>query len=61
VVGVVRYELEKMVVATVLLVVVMAEESFLEERVIAVVVRDELEKMVVAIGAMKEGVLAGLE
>jgi hypothetical protein len=29
--------------------------------VIAVVVRDELEKMVVAIGAMKEGVLAGLE
>jgi hypothetical protein len=60
VVVVVMDELEKMVVATVLLVV-KAEESFLEERVIAVVVRDELEKMVVAIGAMKEGVLAGLE
>jgi hypothetical protein len=51
VVVVVRDELEKMVVATVLLVV-KAEENFLEERVIAVVV---------AIGAMKEGVLAGLE
>jgi hypothetical protein len=51
IVVVVMDELEKMVVATVLLVV-KAEENFLEERVIAVVV---------AIGAMEEGVLAGLE
>jgi hypothetical protein len=53
----VNFPVEMIGVDLTVLLVEKTGEGFL----IVVVVMDELEKMVVAIGAMKEGVLAGLE